>query len=128
MLTIRRQQFEALEQASRRNFRDRATAHIAAEYPEYFSEAGEEGTRRLVLAGIEKAAAHGITTEGAVLVFIELMVEVGTDFGRSPDRNWVYKILAHPTLPGNCKVDAVQKRIRSRTQGRSIVVHRKGAN
>src|ERR1700733_11829148 len=99
MLTIRRQQFEALEQASRRNFRDRATAHIATEYPEYSSEVSEEGTRRLVIAGIEKAAEPGITTEGAVLVFIELMVEVGISFERSPDRKWVHKILAYPTFP-----------------------------
>jgi hypothetical protein len=127
VLTIRNEQVVAFAKALRKSFEDRLTSHIAAEYPKQYEGWGEQGTRRLVLAGIDKAAAHGIAAEGAVAVLIELMVETGSGFERSPDRKWVHNILAHPALPGDAKVDAIQKRIRSRTQGRTIVLHNRRA-
>src|SRR5688572_31074858 len=116
------------EERLRGDFQARLVSHIAAEYPQRFQELGEAGTTRLVLAGLDKAAAHNVTAAGAVAVLIELMVEVGSDFERSPDRKWAQTMLAHPTLPGHLKIEVIQHRIRSRTQGRPIVIHRRGAS
>ena len=127
MLTIRKEQIAVFDENLRNRFQDRMVSHITAKYPKQCNEWGERRTREFVIAGIEKAVAHGIATEGAIKVMIELMVEVGSGLEYSPDRNWANNILTHPAIPGYVKVDLIQERIRSRTQGRVIVPHRREA-
>lgn len=120
MLTIRTPQIDAFTDALRERFVSRMVAHVAETYPRQFEEAGETATRALVTDGIEVGRANGVTTEGALATLIELMIEVGPAFERSPDRAWARNILGHPTLPGEAKMERIQQRIRARTEGRVV--------
>jgi hypothetical protein len=128
MLRIRKEQIAVFNE----NFLDRLHAHlvshVAAKYPKQFQKWGEQRTREFVTRGMDKADAHGITTEGAITVLIELMVEVGPAFENSPDRQWAHNILVHPVIPGDLKMDQIQERIRARTQGRVVTPYRREAS
>lgn len=124
MLTVRTPQVAALSAAKVQHFRDRMAKHLAAEHPGRCEAMGEQGTMELIQRGIDAGARHGIDTEGAVGVLIELMVEHGERFERSPDRAWVHEILAHPTLPGQLKVTLIRDRLAARAGGRRVVLAR----
>ncbi len=121
MLIVRSEQVAALSAEQVRRFEDRMERYIAAEHPDRYRALGEHGTRRLIRYGIATGARRGIDTEGAVGVLIELMLELGERFERSPDRAWIEEILAHPALPGQVKVIAIRERSNARTGGRRLV-------
>lgn len=122
MLTIRDEQLEALNAAKLQRFEERMAQYVAAEYPRRYASLMEEGTRRLIRNGIEFGTHHGIETEGALAVLIELMVEFGMQFERSPDRAWAERMLALSSIPGPIKVAAIRERFDERTGGRRILI------
>jgi hypothetical protein len=124
VLNIRKEQLDVLAVDQRKRFLARMVTWIATEHANRHDEWGEQGTVRFVQSGIEKAASYGILTEGAIAVMLELMIEVGLDFERAPDRKWIHNMLAHRAMPGFMKMDVIRERIQSCTQGRTIVIHR----
>ena len=46
----------------------------------------------------------------AVAVLIELMLDYGEGFEKSPDRDWAMKFLEHPELPAPVKVGVIRDR------------------
>ena len=121
MLVIRTEQVAVFRADAQRRFAERMRAYIAEEYPARYQTLGDEGTRQLIQKGIEAGERHGIDTEGATAVLIELMLDFGERFERTPDRAWAERILARPDLPGQVKVTAVRERLTERTGGRPIV-------
>jgi hypothetical protein len=119
---VRREQVAVFRADAQRRFAERMRAYIAEEYPRHYEVLGEEGTNGLVQKGIEKAAQHGIETEGATAVLIELMVEFGEKLERSPERAWAEKMLAEPEVPGQVKVKAIRERFEASTGGRRLVM------
>lgn len=95
-------------------------SYIASEYPEKYQQMQETGTQEFIRRGMEKAAARGLRSRGAVAGFIDLMLKFGENFELAPDRVWANHTLAHPTLPDYLKVEAVRERFESQTQGRII--------
>jgi hypothetical protein len=120
MLVIRDMQVAAFRADAQRRFAERMRAYIAQAYPARYQALGDEGTKLLIQKGVEAGERHHLENEGAVSVFIELMVEFGERFERSPDRAWAERILAQPDLPGEVKVSAVRERLHARTGGRSL--------
>src|SRR5262245_14422117 len=115
MLVIRKEQVAVFRADAQRRFAAGMQAYIAAEFPGRYQALGDEGTRLLIQKGIEAGERHGIDTEGATAVLIELMLDFGARFERSPDRAWAERILARPDLPGQVKVAAVRERLTERT-------------
>ncbi|HJZ59725.1 MAG TPA: hypothetical protein VKE74_32585 [Gemmataceae bacterium] len=121
MFVIREAQLEVLRRFAVDGFVDQMVGYVAAEFPRHYEVLGQEGTREFIRRVIRTAAGHGVTTIGAVAVLIELMLQFGERFERSPDRVWANNILAHPTLPDHVKVDAIRDRFVARTGGRVLV-------
>lgn len=120
MLVIRPAQIEALREPVIADFVERVVERLARVYPEPYQAMGDAGARAFVWRAVEAAERHGIDTEGDVSALIDLKIQVGEGFERSPDRAWAAAVLAHPTLPGSLKVSAIVQRIASRTQGRVV--------
>ena len=110
MLTIRKQQMEAFRLASISRFENWLAKHIATLYPQQSELLGELGVRKFIRKAIETGSKYGVDTEGAVTTLIELMLAYGEQFETSPDQSWALEILAHPTLPGDLKVDVIRDR------------------
>jgi hypothetical protein len=82
---------------------------------------GEAGTRELTDRTLRAAANHGIENSGGILVLLDLQLQYGERFERSPDAEWARNMLAHPSLPGHIKMAAIQDRFDARTGGRKLV-------
>lgn len=121
MLKIRREQMAVFQQRSTRLFEGEMLQHIAKGFPERLSEMGEEGAVAYIRSTIATAAKHGIVSKPGVGVFLLLKLEFGETFELSPDREWAWKMLEHPTLPGDIKAREIANRLVSGTQGRRIV-------
>ena len=109
------------EEEFTRLFESQMLRHIAAGYPEKFSEIGEDGALGYIRSTVASAGQHGLVTGISVGVFIMLKLEFGETFELSPDREWARKMLDHPTLPGDIKAMQIANRLVSRTGGRRIV-------
>ncbi len=116
MLTIRKEQMNVLSSYMLKSFKDRMFKHIAADFPKQYKELEEAGTRDLVQQGIEKANKHGIERECDVATLIELMVEFSPAFEAHPGRAWAPRILKHPTLSGQAKVESLCHRMKGRNR------------
>jgi hypothetical protein len=111
MLTIRKEQMAAFSAYMLRGFIERAHEHIAKAFPKDYARLKEAGTRELIQKGIDKGTRHGIDAERPVSALIDLMVEFGADFEAQPDRPWAMKILNHPTLSGQSKMESLCRRM-----------------
>lgn len=122
MLTIRSQQLLSFQENAREQFIDRMCAYTAEEHSEWHKRQGDAKAREFVTQCVERAKTHRIETKGAVAIYIDLTLQYGDDFDRSPDRAWAMKTLAHPALPDYVRMEAIQERLESKTQGRKLRV------
>ncbi|MBA3548530.1 MAG: hypothetical protein H0T76_18765 [Nannocystis sp.] len=122
MLIIRDAQIDTLRQEARDRFAAGLSRHLRVNYPGATAAVGGEvELRAFVGRAIDRSARHGIGGEGSVTVFTELLLQYGEDFERSPLREWVGNILAHPALPGSAKAGTIRERHEELTQGRVVV-------
>ncbi|MCX4240506.1 hypothetical protein [Paraliomyxa miuraensis] len=121
VLTISSEQLATLGASDRNEFVDQIMPHLRAEHPAWHAELGDDRARGLVERAIETGARHAILGRQAVLTFIELCIEFGEQFERSPDRAWALQLLAHRKLPDTIKVGLLDERLRALTKGRRIV-------
>jgi hypothetical protein len=106
-------------------FVERMANHIAVEFPTRYEEMGHAGTRQFISEALEIGRQHQVVSRGAVAVLIELMLDFGRDFERSPDRAWAKTVMDHPTLPDGAKMGAIRDRMMTRTGGRRILPFRR---
>ncbi len=121
MLTIRREQLSALGAQAVESFVQRMVGYLADEYPGVAERMGPAGLSDLVRKALQTAAEQRVRHEGAVAVWIELQLQFGPDFERSPDRAWARNIMAHRSLPDYIRVGLVRDRLTARTAGRPVV-------
>ncbi|HEU5402694.1 MAG TPA: hypothetical protein VFU86_15135 [Terriglobales bacterium] len=124
MLTIRQEQLAILQNHAASEYLQRMVEHLLEEFPENCKALGGraqvEAFAKRALAGAQR---HGVTTKGPCLTFVELVLQYGDDFERSPIREWIHNILAHPVLPGDAKVGFIGERIAEQTQGRTLIAY-----
>ncbi|MFO0617554.1 MAG: hypothetical protein U0414_33480 [Polyangiaceae bacterium] len=120
MLIARREQVAVFEAEIERRFAERMEAYVARAYPEHHESLGDEGTRRLVERGIERARSLEIDDPHAQAGLILLMVEFGEKLERSPERAWGERMLSSRDLPGPIRVSAVRARFAASTGGRRL--------
>jgi len=92
MLTVRKQQADALAQVRGASFEDRMVAHLNRCVPEVTEPIGEPGTREVIRYGVTRARAHGFITELQLCRYIDLMCFFGVDF--DSDLEWARNVLA----------------------------------
>lgn len=122
MLVIREAQLSDM----RREAVDRFAAELQQHLQENYSQAckavgGEEALGAFVRRGMERARQNGIEHRGALTVLLELLIQFGENFERSPVREFARNLLTHPVLPGDAKVNAIRDRHDERTLGRIVV-------
>jgi hypothetical protein len=124
MLTIRDKQLEAFDQAATERFVATAHDHLLAHYPGPSAAiGGSPHVLALVRRGILKARSYRIESRGAVLALLELWIQFGENFERSPLRRWTSNFLAHPLLPGETKVALIRDRHAELTGGAILVAY-----
>lgn len=102
-MTIRPQQMAVFAQSEREKFQDWVVNHLWRFFPTQCAATGEQGLRRIVLDGIEKAARHGIKSRAGVCKYIDLMVLLGRDFETDPRFSAAADILRQP-LPADTRM------------------------
>jgi len=96
-------------------------SRILAEYPDHHGLLGDEGTKKIILKGIADGERYQLGGEDTVGILIELMIEFGDSFQRTPDRPWIASMLSQADVPGEVRIMAVCKRIQAATGGRRMV-------
>ena len=120
MLMIRKEQMAVFADDRARRFEGRMLAFIAGEYPKKHAKWGDARTRELIRTGVLIGRENGITKQTDVIGLIELMVQFGTRFELSPEQKWARELMAHPSLPGDAKVQLIAERFHELSQGKEI--------
>jgi hypothetical protein len=125
VLRIREAQFHAFQQVSLDRFIDNTVNHLLEHFPDPCASAlgGRTEVRAFVMRGLGRASAVNVNTPAAVTALLELWLQFGEDFERSPIRVWTMNMLSHPELPGATKVDVVRDRHLELTGGCVMVVY-----
>ncbi|HXL09293.1 MAG TPA: hypothetical protein VN966_03660 [Candidatus Bathyarchaeia archaeon] len=108
MFNIRKEQLDALSQASLKSFEERVVTHLRKFFAPQCIALGDIKVRETIHLGIERAKSYGITTERDVCKYTDLMVAFGSDFDRDPSLAWAQAILSDPELENPAeKIDAL---------------------
>jgi hypothetical protein len=110
MLQIRPQQEAALTELAIKSFEGRLADHVTAHFPEDTKVQGEEGVRRLIREGIERAARYGIEIEYDVARFVDLQYILAPDFDTNPEIPWAAAILKAPGLDATTRMNRLYER------------------
>lgn len=121
MLVIRQPQLDALRGQDDTQLEHRLLHALSAGYPDEVEALGLPATRSLIHHGVTTGRACGLETDAALAKLVELMVQLGEQFERSPDRARALARLHHPTMPGALKIELVEAALTARTQGRVVV-------
>jgi hypothetical protein len=121
VLTIRREQIATLGAPERGKFVEQILPYLSEAHPAWFRRQGAEGAQQFVERAIDAGDRHRIIGRQPVLTFIELLIEFGESFERSPEQAWAQGILSHATLPDGLKLEILSERLRALTHGRTIV-------
>lgn len=92
-MIIRKEQFDAFEEAMRRNFENEMIGHIKKFAPARASSIGDEGVRDVVVKGVDQAELYDFDRRGSVCLFIEMMFMLGSEFDTDPQYPWAAEIL-----------------------------------
>lgn len=109
MLTIRKAQMDTLDAHSRQDFRRRMFRHVMADFPKRAGELGAERLQRLVDSSIERGVGYGISSEEDLQMFVDLNVELGSDFEERADLQWTKDVLERESLTGHGKMELIQQ-------------------
>jgi len=93
-MKISPQQMEAFEEARLPEFEDLMVMHLARYSPLHSKALGDEGIRKLIQAGMERAKKHEFTRRGPMRFYIETTVLLGIDFDTDPQYPKIASILA----------------------------------
>lgn len=80
MITIRREQLDALAAPFAARFIDRAVARVQERFPAQCAALGEAGTRDAVVLALARAEQHGFGSDEELLTYLMLMFTFGRDF------------------------------------------------
>ena len=103
MLTIRQDQFEALE---RHALEEWITKHLDSYFPKLRETHPGNRFDQFVRHGIDRARTRGFTSGPHVTHWLNLMALLGQHFDEDPANGWVADILNQPE-PASRKIEAL---------------------
>ena len=110
MLTIRKEQMAIFREPAINDYVKRTVAHLNESFPEKREALGEAKVRETVQYGIQRSASYGITTEGDVRRYIDLMVRwARLDQGRVP---WLSILNNQAIRNPTTKIDRLYKELK----------------
>lgn len=93
MLTIRKEQMQAFEQAAMGSFVEEMVAHCKEFSPKLCDVIGDDQVRLAVRGAIGRCIGHGFTNRGPIRLFIEMAFLFGSAFDTDPQHAWASRIL-----------------------------------
>lgn len=94
MVMIRSEQMKAFRERSGTSFQKEMAAHLFQFAPVPCQAAGRRQVEEAVRLGTEAARHHGLTSRGAVRLYLELQTLLGADFDDDPQYPWAAATLA----------------------------------
>lgn len=113
MLTIRKEQKEALDAVMRANFLAKTVAHLKELFPDGVGKNPDEELVALVEDGIKRAEKYGITAEREVTLFVDLLAGLGADFTNQRQYRWVVSMLNDKDYGPPEKMELIYRRLES---------------
>lgn len=113
MLTIRREQMDALAESMAGQFADQMVQRVRLDSADRFHgvtgiEAGETRGDAVVRGWIATAASYGIEKENNIAIFIDWMLDHGPDFHLQEEHAWVKDILEFAAWSEDGKIGAIE--------------------
>ncbi len=99
MFKIRKEQLDALSQASLKSYEERMVTHLTKFFSPQCLALGEARTREAIYYGILRAKTYGVVSERDVCIYIDLMFAFGRDFDKDPNYSSAAQILTDKTIP-----------------------------
>lgn len=93
MLITRNEQIKAFEIAAKKKFENEMVHHMEQFAPLTFKVIGEQGVRKVIEMGIERARKYGFINRGPARFYIEMMFMFGSNFDTDPQYPWATRIL-----------------------------------
>ena len=99
MIRVHEKQLESLQRSlALEQFEDEMVAHLRGFVPKFSEVLGDQGLRRCIRFGVERANTHGITNPGLLRFYVELMFMYGGHFDTDPFLPWAGRILSDPSI------------------------------
>ena len=111
MLQIRQEQMDVLDACMLKCFIEKTIVHLRQVFRETCGEESDEDLGKRVQAGVDEAAVYDITDEREVVLFIDLMVDLGPGFQKQEPNLWMEEILTDETLDQEEKIDTIYTRL-----------------
>jgi hypothetical protein len=111
MLTIKKEQMNALGDHMREDYIKRTLRNLAELFPDDPAVRDEPAMRALIEYEIGRAEVYSITRQREVSLFIFLSKDLGADFEKSPENRWMEEILLDEELEEQEKMDVIYKRL-----------------
>jgi hypothetical protein len=104
VLTIRKEQIDALGMEKCRDFEERLIQHVTRFFSgsPFLREAGAR--REFIRLGCQRAAGYGFRSEREVCKYINLMCVLGPDFDTDRGNTWAAEILTRSGLDSKARI------------------------
>lgn len=107
MLTIRREQVDALGDAMLREFERAMIVHIRTWFPAHYRVLQDDGARAMVRNAHAKATLYGMATKRAVALYLNATLMLGAHFDTDPMYAWAAEILPDTRRHPRVRIDKV---------------------
>jgi hypothetical protein len=101
---------QAFSHQQNKRFEDEMIAYFRQHYPQESAELGEDGLRKLISEGVEKAKTYYIYREVDVARYLQFRVAIRQDFDDCRELPWVHEILTSERLLAPDKLEQIARR------------------
>jgi hypothetical protein len=101
---------QAFAQQQNQRFADEMIAYFRQHYPRQSAELGEDGLRKLIDEGVEKAKTYYIYREVDAARYLQFMVAIRRDFDDCRALPWAHEILTSERLLAPDKLEQIARR------------------
>lgn len=98
MLKIRPEQLEAFRQQALSQFEENMIKHLQEYAPKHCAVLEEDNLHHVIRFGIQQAEKYGLTYQGPVRFYLELIFMLGHHFDTDPQLGWATEILTDTAI------------------------------
>jgi hypothetical protein len=99
MLTIRKEQMQALSRVTIQEFEKDMAQHLTQFFPDESAAMGDKALRAHIRHAIARAKEYGVTSERDLCKYLNLTMVYGRDFDTDPELEWMRDFLTDPEVP-----------------------------
>ena len=111
MLTIRKEQTEAMELVELQKFKKKVSIHLKKIWPENCQNMGDTELYASIDQGLQKAQRYGFKSEYDIVRFIDLMYTLSMDFDDDNGDPEINSLLQNNELMPTSKMDLIYDKV-----------------